>query len=235
MPVGPIAERRNVLRSSSRSSADRSRSDGWSGTVSVTAFQGQSVNGSSHSVAGESVPKIVPTTPQPVAVIRMPTAPSTRARAAIASRKTRTMLSQGKTSDHATARTVSLSCSIMAGIPQKRCLGLGRVSGIIRSAAPITQAGLRRGGRRASIGNRSRRQDSQLDAPTMHARLIRVHRRPSVVPRRRPPARSAFRSARPASGPDRSAGSARCKTASPGCLPAGTPAGRWNNEATYSG
>ena len=62
--------------------------------------------------------------PQPVAVIRMATAASTRARAAIAKRKTRTMLNQGKTSDHATARNcIAFVLDHGRNPPRKWCLG----------------------------------------------------------------------------------------------------------------
>jgi hypothetical protein len=97
----------------------------------VTAFHEQAVNGSSQPVAGESVPKVAPIIPQPVAVKRMAAAARTSTFAEIDRRKTRTNFSQGNTSDHATARTAQPLFSIMA-YPPREDVSDSSGSGIIR-------------------------------------------------------------------------------------------------------
>ena len=95
-------------------------SAGRSGTGSLVRAVHGWANGLSHCVAGSSVPKVMPITPQTSTVRKIPTAPRIRARAAIARRNARTMLSQGNTSDHATARIVGLLLSAMSGVPQEK-------------------------------------------------------------------------------------------------------------------
>ena len=201
-------------------------SDGWLGTVSVRASQEQFVNGSSHVVPGESVPKIAPKMPQPVAVIRMATAASTRTRAAIDNRNTRTM-SAGK---NLRPRYRSQRMAVVfdhGGIPQKMVPRTGLFPALYEWP-PRTQAGPGDVGwveaQRAPPESVSCGAEpvglAPLDPhPTKRSQTLSTDRRRSAVGGSEASlARSALRSLRPASGPDQSAGSAGCKTASPGYL-----------------
>jgi hypothetical protein len=81
---------------------------GASGTASVSVCQGYS-----------SEEKHFAITAHPAIINRNPNAPRVRARRDIANRNALAIFNHGNNSDHATARIVPLSCSIMAIIPKK--------------------------------------------------------------------------------------------------------------------
>ena len=145
-----------------------------------------------------------------------------QARAAIANRKTRTMLSQGKSSDHATERIVLLLLSTMSGIPQERCLG-------VTSFRNYTDGGRQR--KRNRMAERGRRRAGHFSAQSVSARRTlnptRASRGGSASSSS--PARTEGPVSRRASGPGRSTGTVGCRTASRGSSRAETLCHRWGN------